>query len=491
MSREDFPETLQQAEANSVGLPPAAGWRKTFSALRNPNYRYFYGGQFVSLIGTWTRTAALGWIAFQFTHSEFLLGIVFMLNSLPIFLFAVYAGSLADRIPKIRIFAFTSWFSLLSSLTLAVMLFRGPVHIAYLMVFAVLWGLSMTFEMPSRQTLMVELVGKKDLVNAIALNSAMVNSARVIGPALGGLLLGYFGAAWCFLLDAISYLAVLYALHKIQLPASHYAPKKVKADWKYTLEGFKYLKTSPIIAQSIILLFIMGLGGWAYRSQLSAFAVTQLHLGAQGYGWLLAVNGLGACTAALFVAAQGSRIVRVKTLYAGAGIYAAFIVLFGFMHQAVGRGLLSFLRRVRHHPVFFHRKQHHPNPIPGSPARQADGHLGPGLRREHAPRKPLDGRRRREGWCGTRHAGGGPVLRPGDFHRLSSGPQKSGLTFKERRLSLQFSRSAWRRTLRQYLPRGSSRLRPLAGWQARRVRAGNGPAWGWKAGRGAPASRNQ
>jgi len=333
-------ETLQQAEANDAGLPPSQGWQNTFSALRNPNYRYFYAGQTVSLIGTWARTAALGWIAFQFTHSEFLLGIVFMLNSLPIFLFAVFAGSLADRVPKIRIFTLTSWFSLLSSFVLALMLFRGPVHIAYLMIFAALWGLSTTFEMPSRQTLMVELVGKKDLVNAIALNSAMVNSTRVIGPAIGGLLLAYLGAAWCFLLDAISYLAVLYAIHKIQLPASHYAPKKVKFDWKYTWEGFKYLKANSTIAQAVTLLFIVGLGGWAYRSQLSAFAVTQLNMGAQGYGWLLALNGLGACTAALFVAAQGSHLVRVKTLYTGAGIYGAFIILFGFMHQPVGAAFL-------------------------------------------------------------------------------------------------------------------------------------------------------
>ena len=333
---------MQQAEANSAGLPPSEGWHKTFSSLRNPNYRYFYSGQTVSLIGTWTRTAALGWVAFQFTHSEFLLGIVFMLNSLPIFLFAVYAGSLADRIPKIRIFTFTSWFSLLSSLTLAIMLFRGPVHIGYLMVFASLWGLSTTFEMPSRQSLMVELVGKEDLVNAIALNSAMVNSARVIGPAVGGILLASFGAAWCFLLDAVSYFAVLYAIHKIQLPASHYAPKKVKADWKYTLEGFKYLRTNPAIAQAVTLLFIMGLGGWAYQSQLSAFAVTQLKMGAQGYGLLLALNGLGACSAALLVATQGSRIVQVKSLYIGAAMFAVFIILLGFVRQAEGAAFFLF-----------------------------------------------------------------------------------------------------------------------------------------------------
>jgi MFS family permease len=342
MRPEDSQETLQQAEATNAGLPPTAGWRNTFSALRNPNYRYFYSGQSVSLVGTWTRTAALGWVAFQFTHSEFLLGLVFVLNSLPIFLFAVYAGSLADRMPKIRIFTVTSWFSMLSSLTLAIMLFRGPVHIGYLMIFGSLWGLSIAFEMPARQSLMVELVGKKDLVNAIALNSAMVNSTRVIGPAIGGLLLASFGAAWCFLLDAMSYVAVLYALHKIQLPASHYEPKKVKGDWKYTLEGFKYLKTNSTMAQAVTLLFIMGLGGWAYQSQLSAFVVTQLHMDAQGYGWLLALNGLGACTAALFVASQGSRIIRVKTLYAGAGMYGAFIILFGLMHHPVGAAFILF-----------------------------------------------------------------------------------------------------------------------------------------------------
>ena len=342
LRKENSQETLQQAEATSAGLPPTKGWHRTFSALRNPNYRYFYSGQTVSLIGTWTRSAALGWVSFQYTHSELLLGIVFMLNSLPIFLFALYAGSLADRIPKIRIFTSTSWFSLLSSLTLAVMLFHGPVHIAYLMIFASLWGLSMAFEMPARQSLIVELVGKKDLVNAIALNSAMVNATRVIGPAIGGILLASVGPAWCFLLDAMSYFAVLYAIHKIRLPASHYAPKKIKADWKYIFEGFKYLRTNKIIAQAVFMLFVMGMGGWAYQSQLSAFVVTQLHMDAQGYGWLLALNGLGACTAALFVATQGSRIVQVKTLYTGAGVYAAFIILFGFMHHPIGAAFLLF-----------------------------------------------------------------------------------------------------------------------------------------------------
>jgi MFS family permease len=329
-------------EPVDAGLVPLTGWKKTFSALRNLNYRYFYVGQSLSLIGTWTRTAAIGWVAFQVTRSEFLLGVVFMLGALPFLLFSIHAGSMADRFPKITMFKLTSWFSLLSSLSLALMLFHGPVHVAYLMFFSFAWGLSTTYEMPSRQTLMVELVGKKDLVNAIALNSAMVNSTRIIGPAIGGLLLAGFGAAWCFLLDAVSYLAVLYAIHRIRLPAAHYTHSKEKPDWKHILEGFRYLKTNPAIAEAMAMLLFIGLGGWAYQSQLSAYVVTQLHMDAQGYGWLLAMNGLGACTAAFFVAAQGASIVRARTLYAGTGMFGVFLILFGLMHHPIGAAFFLF-----------------------------------------------------------------------------------------------------------------------------------------------------
>src|ERR1035437_9067193 len=118
---------MEAVTEGKTETPPVLGWRKTFTALRNLNYRYFYAGQTLSMIGTWTRTAALGWVSFQFTHSSFLLGLVFMLNALPLLLFATYAGALADRVPKIRIFTVTSWFSLGSSALLALMLFLGPV----------------------------------------------------------------------------------------------------------------------------------------------------------------------------------------------------------------------------------------------------------------------------------------------------------------------------------------------------------------------------
>jgi len=333
LTTEDPQERLQQSEVIDAGLPPSEGWQKIFSALRIRNYRWFYLGQTISLIGTWTRTAALGWVAYQFTHSEFLLGMVFVLNSLPLFLFAVYAGSLADRIPKMRIFTWSTWFSMSSSLLVAIMLFYGPVHIGYLMAFSALWGVSTAFEMPARQSLMVELVGQNDLVNAIALNSAMVNATRVIGPAIGGVLLASVGSAWCFLLDGLSYLAVLYSIYQIRLPASHYEVRKIDTGMKYMLEGFRYLKTNVVMAQAMTLLFIMGLGGWAYQSQLSAFAVTQLHMQALGYSALLAMNGFGACTAALYVASRGSHLVKLSSLYVGAAIYGTFIILCGFAHH--------------------------------------------------------------------------------------------------------------------------------------------------------------
>jgi len=334
-------ETITQVEASSQGLPPLTGWRKTFAALHTPNYRYFFMGQGVSLIGTWARSTALGWMAYAITKSELMLGAVSFLNSLPFFIFAIYSGSLADRFPKLRIFTLTSCFAMTCSLILALLLFHAPVGIGVLLIFAPLWGLAVAFEMPARQSLMVELVGKKDLVNAIALNSAMVNSSRVIGPAIGSNLYAIFGPAWCFLMDALSFLAVLFGIYKIKLPSAP-EPKTPRGGLKYILEGFAHLKTNPMMAQTIFLLLILGMGGWAYQSQLPAFVSKQLGMGVTYNGFLMSMNGLGACTAALVVAHWGHKLVKIKTLYVGIAIYSLAIVLFGFLHNPIGAALVIF-----------------------------------------------------------------------------------------------------------------------------------------------------
>ena len=331
---------------SSEGLPPLTGWRKTFAALRNPNYRYFFTGQTTSLIGTWARQSAIGWLAFQLTHSEFLLGLVATLNALPILLFSTYSGSLADRIPKLLIFKITSWFSLLSSLLLALLLFHGPVGIGTLLVFSVFWGTATAFEMPARQSLMVELVGQKDLINAIALNSAMVNSTRVIGPAIGMQIYALggdneIGAAWCFLIDALSYVGVLYAIGKMKSAPTHVKP--AKADLKYLMEGFHYLKSHSLMARTVALLSIMTLFGWSYLSQLPAFASAHLHLQGRSYGMLWAMSGLGACVAALTVANLGSKLVNERSLYAGIGLYCVFVILCGHETDPIAAALFLFL----------------------------------------------------------------------------------------------------------------------------------------------------
>jgi len=334
-------ETIAQVEASNEGVPPLTGWRKTFVALHTANYRYFFMGQGVSLMGTWARSTALSWMVFAITKSELMLGVVSFLNSLPFFVFAIYAGSLADRFPKLRIFTLTSCFAMTCSLVLSLLLFHGSVGIGVLLIFAPLWGLAVAFEMPARQTLMVELVGKKDLVNAIALNSAMVNSSRVIGPAIGSNLYALFGPAWCFLMDAFSFLAVLFGIYKIKLPAVT-EPKTPRGGLKYILEGFGHLKTNPIMAQAICLLLVMGMGGWAYQSQMPAFVVTQLGKGVKFNGLIMSLNGFGACTAALAVANLGKKLVSVKSMYRGIAIYCLAIITLGQMHNPIAAVIVIF-----------------------------------------------------------------------------------------------------------------------------------------------------
>ncbi|HEY5038934.1 MAG TPA: MFS transporter, partial [bacterium] len=186
-----FPPTPSPEEA----MLPTRGWQRIFVSLKTPNYRYFFIGQCTSMIGTWVRTATLGWTAYQMSNSEFILGLVSTLNTIPMILFSAWAGSLADRIPKLRMFTLTSWLSMLSSLALAYFLFRDEASVGYLLFFSLFWGVATAFEVPARQSMIVELVGTRELTNAIALNSAMVNATRIVGPAVAGVLIARFGAA--------------------------------------------------------------------------------------------------------------------------------------------------------------------------------------------------------------------------------------------------------------------------------------------------------
>ncbi len=315
------------------------GFSGTFSALRVPYFRYFYLGQMVSLIGTWARTAAVGWLAFQMTHSRFLLGLAFSLHTLPPLFISAYAGTLADRLPRLGIFKATTWFAFASSTLIALLDFTGRLGYPLLALFSLLWGVAAAFEMPARQSLMVELVGHRDLVNAISLNSAMVNVARVLGPSVGGLLMAKAGAAWCFLLDALSFLAVAYALSLIR-PAPREKPGKTGPE---TDRGvLAYVLERPVLSRTLGLILVVSAGGWSYVSQTAAFTAENLGGGAWDYGWLLGLGGLGSCLAALYIASGGRDHIRESNLYWGVGQFAFFILLLGFQHRILPAALLLF-----------------------------------------------------------------------------------------------------------------------------------------------------
>ncbi len=319
----------------------AAGWRRTFSSLRNRDYRWFYAGHGVSLIGTWARASALSWMAFEITKSEFITGLVAFMNSVPMLVFSLYAGSLADRHSKLAIFRFTSWAAMLTSAVFAALLFTGHRDAGTLLVFSLCWGVAMAFEMPARQSFVVEMVGKKDLANAIALNSALVNASRVVGPALGGFLYSFAGPAWCFFLDSVSYLGVLFGIGKIKT-RPHPPPLSTASTWTHLQSSFRFIGRSPDIARVLGMLLVMSLGGWAYQSQLPPFVAVTLRQSAYGYGWLLAMAALGAFVAALWVAYLNDKLKTQRPAYVGILIYSASIILCGFQIDPVAAAFFLF-----------------------------------------------------------------------------------------------------------------------------------------------------
>src|SRR2546422_2941742 len=215
-------ETAQIPEDIS-GRPrgrPVGGisWRHTFRALRQRNYRLFLWGQLVSLIGTWMQQTAMSWFVYEITNSKFLLGAVAAIGSTPMMLFSVWGGSLADLYPKRSILIATQTAQMICAFLLAIGVWAGFATPSFIIVIAALNGLAMGFDMPARQAFTVEMTSREDLLNAISLNSSIVNGARIIGPSVAGLLIGAFGVATCFFLNGVTFVAVIAGLLMMRLP---------------------------------------------------------------------------------------------------------------------------------------------------------------------------------------------------------------------------------------------------------------------------------
>src|SRR5438067_11098976 len=309
-------------EGHSVPTPieqqQVKGLLRTFIALRHRNFRLFWFGQMISLIGTWMQSIGQAWLVLTLTHSALLLGVVGALQFLPVLILALFGGVLADRLPKRTMLLFTQSFALLQAAVLWILVATGQVQIWHVMVLASLLGLTNSLDMPTRQAFVVEMVGREDLPNAIALNSSLVNMARVLGPALGGLLIAWLGVAPLFLLNAISFIAVIIGLVMIDQRTLYALPSRRTDDQKLSTfqslrEGLFYVWHMPTVLLVIGVVGVIALFGINFNVMLPLFATDVFHAGPVGYGFISAAYGLGALFSALWVA-WGNRKPSIRFL---------------------------------------------------------------------------------------------------------------------------------------------------------------------------------
>ena len=275
-------------------------------ALRHRDFRLFWSGQLVSLVGTWMQSVAQAWLVLQLTDSPFRLGLVSTLQFLPILLFSLVTGVAADRFPKRRMLLGTQTALALQALTLAALVFAGQVRYWHVAVLALLYGCANVLDIPTRQSFVVELVGREDLVNAIALNSAAFNTARIVGPAAAGLLIGRFGVAPAFLLNGLSFLVVIGALAAVRAEGRP-RPRPPGGVLAEVGEGLRYALATPRVAMVLGLVLTMSVCVFNFNVSVPLFARNVLGAGAEGFGFLMSAVGFGAVTGALSLATLGGR----------------------------------------------------------------------------------------------------------------------------------------------------------------------------------------
>jgi MFS family permease len=299
-----------------------------FSSLQVRHFRVYWIGMFVSLVGTWIQTTAQSWLVFQLTNSAFLLGLVGFLGSIPVFLFSLFGGVAADRASKRNILIFTQSAFMVLAFALAVFTQLKIITPWQIMCIALLNGTVMAFDAPSRQAMVVELVGKKHLLNAIALNSVSFNSSRVLGPALAGILVAVIGMSGCFYVNAVSFLAVIFALFMVK-PESIPRQDKETPPLKDLLEGLRHIKNSRLILALIMMVGVSSLFGISYAILMPIFADHILHVGVKGLAMLMSSTGVGAVIAALILARLGDFRYKGKLLLFSSLGFSLALILFG------------------------------------------------------------------------------------------------------------------------------------------------------------------
>src|SRR5580765_1303627 len=325
-------------------------WRHTFRALRHRNYRLFFWGQLVSLIGTWMQQTAMSWFVYQITNSRLLLGVVAAVGSAPMMLFSIWGGSLADLYPKRSIIVATQTAQMICAFLLAAGAWAGFATPLFIIIIAALNGVAMGFDMPARQAFTVEMTSREDLLNAISLNSSIVNGARVVGPSIAGLMIGAVGVTMCFFLNGVTFVAVIAGLMMMRLPLFERKIEIVSAG-EHAWEGILYSIKHPRVRTILLLFLAVGVFGWSYAVLMPAFARDVLGRGANGYGILMSASGVGAFVGALLVATFGHLFTPRKIALGGVWLFSAAMLAVSFTKSfpvalvflfAAGFGMLLF-----------------------------------------------------------------------------------------------------------------------------------------------------
>jgi len=305
--------------------PEFSGASHAWRALKHRNFRLFFGGQSISLIGTWMTRVATGWLVYRLTGSALLLGTVSFAGQIPTFLFAPFAGVWVDRLDRRQVLIWTQAVSMAESLALAGLTLSHHITIHWVIALSVVQGLVNAFDMPGRQAFMVQMVeDRRDLSNAIAINSSMVNMARLVGPSLAGMLIAVSSEGWCFLADGISYIAVIASLLMMRLHVPVVA-RKPTSTWTEMQVGWTYVSTSVPVRTILLLFAMVSLMGMPFVVLMPIFAARVLHGGPHTLGFLMGAMGVGALISALALAARRSvrglaRMIPIAAVVFGAGL---------------------------------------------------------------------------------------------------------------------------------------------------------------------------
>lgn len=297
---------LSQSELpSSAGVTSGGartGFRQTFRALRHRNFRLFISGQIVSLVGTWMQNVAQAWLVYRLTHSELMLGTAWFCSQIPVFALGPLGGLASDRYSRHKLVIAMQALALFQALALAILTLTGRVEVWHVLTLSFALGCINAFDMPARQSLIIQMTGREDLLNAISLNSAIFNAARVVGPAIAGVLVAAVGEGVCFLLNAVSFLAVIAGLVSMRLP--DFRPQVTDSPWAHLVDGFRYAWHHRAVRSMLAMMAASTIAGMPAVVLMPFFADAVFHRGSQGLGFLLGAMGIGAVTGTLVLAGR-------------------------------------------------------------------------------------------------------------------------------------------------------------------------------------------